>query len=180
MTPFRTQIALLLLTAAVLLVVGCTMNQTGNTNHPNITLAPVQVLARTPPIPEKPACPPYVYNGTYWIAIDPIGQVRGTPFLINGTTNLPAILPSNRTLLLIISPVQLEPRDKEQAVLFYGVPYHTFVDINEGGGCANSFSANVTQLESKSGEYTAEIGLNEGPENSLDPRNQTQFYYIRW
>jgi len=83
----------------------------------------------------------------------------------------------------MIGPVQMDPRylNGEHAVLFYGTPFSSFVQIQESGNCINTFSVNVTQLEGKSGEYSMSIQMIEpGLENLFDPKNSTQFYYVRY
>jgi hypothetical protein len=132
---------------------------------------------------ERPACPAYSYNGSYWISIDPLNDVRGTPFMINGTTNLPSVLPRNRSVWIMIDPVEQDPRllYGEQSTLFYGTPFYSYIQIQESENCINTFSVNVTQLEGKSGEYFVSIQMIDSDlEHFFDPRNGTQFYYIRY
>lgn len=87
MTPFRTQIALLLLVAALLLAAGCA-GQTGERNTPAINPS-IPTPATSLQHPNQSICPSSDGNVLPFIIINPIDKhYRGESFEINGTTNL--------------------------------------------------------------------------------------------
>lgn len=95
-----------------------------------------------------------------WIFINPVPDIkRGTPFTINGTTNLPANRPINMKLKLTIWPTQLDLRLAlgEQSVEDYGSAFSTYLDVEKGNYCANSFSIDIPGLDAKPGEYFVSV-----------------------
>ncbi len=91
-----------------------------------------------------------------WIIINPLKDVKkGTSFTINGTTNLPTNRPKNMKLKLTIWPTKQDPRRLlgEQSVEDYGSAFSTYLDIESGENCTNTFSILVPPLNAKTGEY---------------------------
>lgn len=87
-----------------------------------------------------------------WIIINPIQNVKsGTPFTINGTTNLP----KNIKLALYIQSTNPDPKQLlgEQSVEFYGSAFSAILDIKRSDDCINTFSIDIPGLDAKSGEY---------------------------
>jgi hypothetical protein len=135
MNPFRVTIALVLVMVAVLLVAGCTG---GHTMNPPVSTISATTLPVTPGMTAAPVtpvptiCSPQT-NGSYWIRIDPVGDVRkGDAFRINGTTNLPA----GKTLDLMVYDAEFHPHCK----CCFDDLLTAEVRVLKGDECGNIFS----------------------------------------
>jgi hypothetical protein len=177
-------VALVLVMVAMLLAAGC-LNQTTGINQ---TSPPATILRTTPvitPLTDTTiamVCPTPA-DGSYWILINPITDIkRGiTPFVINGTTNLPADPSGNISLKIVTYPVKLDPRHQwgEHAVEDYGSVFTAIMDIRKGYGCINTFSAESPVLDAEPGEYfvtVSKYGSSRGDPGFAE--NQTRFNII--
>jgi archaellin len=169
---------------AVVLAAGC-VNQTQivNQTSPPTTISTTPPVTTTVSIMETVTVCPTPADGSYWIIINPISEVKkgNTPFTINGTTNLATSPSGNVRLKIVTYPTKLDPRRQwgEHSVEDYGSVFTAIADIQKGDGCINTFSAVSPGLNANPGEYfvtVSKLGSSRGDPEYAE--NQTIFNII--
>jgi len=188
--PVCAAVVLCIVMVAVLLAAGCT-NQTqviNQTSPPTTIFTSTPVTTTVPIMKTATECPTPV-DGSYWIIINPINDIKKgiTRLTINGTTNL-ATDPSRSVKLKIVTyPTKLDTRRQwmEQSVEDYGSIFTVILDIEKGDGCINIFSTDYPglytqhRLDAKSGEYFVTVSkFGSSREDPGFAENQTRFNII--
>ncbi|OPY37109.1 MAG: hypothetical protein A4E35_01573 [Methanoregula sp. PtaU1.Bin051] len=173
MAPVRSVFALLFLIVCVLLAAGCISQPSAEHPLNTTSTAITNALASTTtmPITEVPTECPVPANGTYWIMIDPIGNVTlGNPVSIEGTTNIPV----GYILKVFIFP-HSSPHSKW---IFKGI--NGDVTIMRGINCSNVFSSHFDTSAMKAPHLVLVEVYSDDP--SLQgynfTANRSQFYVL--
>jgi hypothetical protein len=151
MTPLRITritLALVMVLVAVLLAAGCIGDHTMNPGVRNtaVTNPPESPVIATEPVASVTTICPPLTNGSYWIRIDPVGQVRkGDAFRISGTTNIPA----GKTLVLEVYDAAFYPHCK----CCFDDLLIADVRILKGDNCGNTFSYSFDSINYAPQEY---------------------------
>jgi len=152
------------LVAAVLLAAGCAGQPATipPVNSTTVTVSPTPIVVTTAPVTTlRTACPPPA-NGSYWIAINPVDEVRkGDEIHFSGTTNFPA----GETLEFAVYESSFHPHCK----CCFDETYVSDVKIRKGDECGNVFSLWFDSSNFRSQEYivTATYSENESVTSSL-------------